>query len=63
MNTLEDLIQSAEVAYNHAVEARKAALEACARCGDYLDKAKQAEADTKQLLDLLHALKEQENRA
>jgi len=52
-------VNSAEVAYTHAIEAREAALEACARAGTYLDKAKQAETDTKQLLDLLHQLKAQ----
>jgi len=55
--TIEELIEKAEVAYNHAVDARQAALDACARCGTYLDKAKQAEDDAKQLLDLLREQK------
>jgi|GEM_PF-872820 len=52
-----------EVAYNHAIEARQAALEACARAGTYLDKAKQTETDARQLLDLLCQLKEQGSEA
>jgi len=60
---IEPLIIKAEAAYNHAIEAREAALDACARAGIYLDKAKQAEADAKQLLDLLHAIKEKEGQS
>jgi len=58
---IEAFIPKAETAYHHAIEAREAALDACARAGIYLDKAKQAEADAKQLLDLLHQFKEQSN--
>jgi len=58
---IENLIPKAEVAYHHAIEAREAALDACARAGIYLDKAKQVEAEAKQLLDLLHQFKEQAN--
>jgi len=43
--TLENFIPLAERAYTQAVEAREAALDACARAGIYLDKVKQAEAD------------------
>jgi len=60
--TIDALILKAEAAYHHAIEAREAALEACARAGVYLDKAKQAEADAKQLLDLLNAIKEKEGQ-
>jgi len=56
---IEALIPKAETVYQHAIEAREAALDACARAGIYLDKAKQAEADAEQLLDLLHQFKEQ----
>jgi len=58
---IEALIPKAEAAYHHAIETREAALDACARAGIYLDKAKQAEADAKQLLDLLNQFKEQPN--
>jgi len=58
---IETLIHKAEAAYHHAIESREAALDACARAGIYLDKAKQAEADAKQLLDLLNQFKEQPN--
>jgi len=58
---IETLIPKAESAYHHAIEAREAALDTCARAGIYLDKAKQAEADAKQLLDLIYQLKEQAN--
>jgi len=63
IQTLETLIPLAERAYTQAIEAREAALDACARAGIYLDKAKQAEADAKQLLDLLLTLKEREVQA
>jgi len=56
---LEAIIETAEITYAHATEARQAALEACARCGAYLDKAKQAEADAKQILDWLREYKGQ----
>jgi len=55
--TLEILIPLAEQAYTQAIEAREAAMDACARAGIYLDKAKQAEAEAKKVLDLLLTLK------
>ncbi|KXU38249.1 hypothetical protein AXE65_02330 [Ventosimonas gracilis] len=59
---LEILIAKAEDVYSSAIEAREAALDACARAGTYLDKAKQAETDAKQLLSLIRQLKEQEDQ-
>jgi len=59
--TLETLIPLAERAYTQAIEAREAALDACARAGIYLDKAKQAEAEAKKVLDLLNQWNDKES--
>jgi len=50
-----ELIKAAEACYGSASAARKSALEACIQAGSALDKAKQAEADARQLLNLLQS--------
>jgi len=59
---IEALIETAERAHTHAVEAKRVALDACSRASVYLGKATEAEVETKQLLDLLRKLKEQEDQ-
>jgi len=60
---IDALIQAAEQAHAHATDAKRLAFDACARASVYLSKAEEAETQTKQLLDLLHKLKEQEEQA
>jgi len=58
--SIDELIEAAKQAHIHTAEAKQVALDACARASVYLGKATEAETSTKQLLDLLYKLKEQE---
>jgi len=60
---IEELIETAKQAHTHAADAKQLAFDACARASVYLGKAEEAETKAKQLLDLLHQFKEQENQA
>jgi len=59
---IDALIQAAEQAHAHATDAKRLAFDACARASVYLGKAEEAETQTKQLLELLRQLKEQEDQ-
>jgi len=60
---IDALIEAVEQAHTHTTGAKQVALDACARASVYLGKATEAETNTKQLLDLLRKLKEQEEQA
>jgi len=59
---IEALIEAAEQAHAYATDAKRLAFDTCARASVYLGKAEEAETKTKQLLDLLSQLKEQEDQ-
>jgi len=60
---IEALIETAKQAHAHATDAKRLAFDACARASVYLGKAEEAETKAKQVLDLLHQLKEKEAQA